>query len=100
LLSWPLAEQRAFFEMRVGIPLALEEDSGKLFPKSNRARDVRDGLVRIAREAGVDVRFGVRVKDVTPATEGEQGSGDVGGGGARVGEGEGAGDASGGAVRT
>src|SRR6185295_2004538 len=32
LRSWPLAEQRAFFEQEVGVPLALEAESGKLFP--------------------------------------------------------------------
>ena len=44
--AWPLAEQQRFFERDLGIPLALEDGSGKLFPASNRARDVRDGLVR------------------------------------------------------
>ncbi len=38
----------------LGLPLALEADSGKLFPASNRARDVRDGLVARARAAGRD----------------------------------------------
>src|SRR5262245_52461752 len=45
LRAWPLAEQRAFFESTLGIALELEPESGKLFPRSNRARDVRDGLV-------------------------------------------------------
>src|ERR671912_2721352 len=44
LRSWPLAQQRAFFEAELGLPLALEEETGKLFPVSNRARDVRDAL--------------------------------------------------------
>src|SRR5688572_20515738 len=48
LRAWPLHEQRAFFEDELGIPLALEEESGKLFPRSNRARDVRDALVTFA----------------------------------------------------
>src|SRR5690606_10271545 len=39
LLSWPLREQIAFFESDLGIALALEEESGKLFPVSNRARE-------------------------------------------------------------
>jgi hypothetical protein len=64
LLSWPLAEQRAFFEARMGLRLELEEDTGKLFPATHRARDVRDGLVRLAREAEVDLRCGVLVRDV------------------------------------
>src|SRR5574338_1354958 len=29
--SWPLEEQRRFFEEEIGIPLKLEEESGKLF---------------------------------------------------------------------
>ena len=49
LRSWPLHEQRAFFENDLQVPLALEEESGKLFPRSNRARDVRDALVDHAR---------------------------------------------------
>ncbi|TVP46085.1 MAG: aminoacetone oxidase family FAD-binding enzyme [Gemmatimonadales bacterium] len=66
LLSWPLAEQRAFFEEDLGIPLALEAESGKLFPRSNRARDVRDALVQAAREAGVRVLFERSVEGIEP----------------------------------
>jgi predicted Rossmann fold flavoprotein len=55
LRSWPLHAQRAFFEHEVRIPLALEEATGKIFPASNRARDVRDGLMALARERGVEV---------------------------------------------
>lgn len=61
LLSWPLAEQRRFFEEEVGVPLALEPESGKLFPESNRARDVRDGLVALARRRGAETRFDTKV---------------------------------------
>jgi predicted Rossmann fold flavoprotein len=39
--SWPLPEQIAFFEETLGIPLAEETESAKLFPVSNKARDVR-----------------------------------------------------------
>src|SRR5690242_10526176 len=49
LRFWPLRAQREFFENDVGIPLALEAESRKWFPASNRARDVRDGLVDLAR---------------------------------------------------
>lgn len=55
LRSWPLAEQIAFFENDLGIPLAEEPESLKLFPVSNKARDVRDGLLDYARRAGVTV---------------------------------------------
>jgi len=54
LRSWPLSEQRRFFEEEIGLPLALEEESGKLFPRSDKARDVRDGLMSLARKRGVE----------------------------------------------
>ncbi|HEX9582198.1 MAG TPA: NAD(P)/FAD-dependent oxidoreductase, partial [Gemmatimonadales bacterium] len=46
--SWPLAEQVAFFEDQLALPLVEEPKSHKLFPVSNRARDVRDGLLALA----------------------------------------------------
>ena len=61
LRAWPLHEQRAFFEDELQIPLALEEESGKLFPRSNKAKDVRDGLVAFARSKGVEIRFDTTV---------------------------------------
>jgi predicted Rossmann fold flavoprotein len=67
LLSWPLAEQRRFFEEEVGVPLALEKESGKLFPVSNQARDVRDGLLRLAARRGVETVFEALVEDVFPS---------------------------------
>ena len=66
LLSWPLAEQRRFFEETLGIPLALEEETGKLFPVSNRSRDVRDGLYDFARRRGVEIAFSTRVSALKP----------------------------------
>jgi predicted Rossmann fold flavoprotein len=66
LRSWPLHEQRAFFENDLQIPLALEEESGKLFPRSNKAKDVRDALVAFARSKGVELRFDTSVADLTP----------------------------------
>jgi len=66
LRSWPLSQQRRFFEDEVGIPLALEAESHKLFPASNRARDVRDGLVALARRRGVAFRFDARVTGLAP----------------------------------
>ena len=65
--SWPLAEQRAFFEHDLGVPLSLEPETGKLFPTSNRATDVRDGLVDAARAAGADLRFDTLVTALEPA---------------------------------
>lgn len=66
LLSWPLAEQQAFFEAELGMPLELEAESGKLFPSSHKARDVRDALVTRGREAGARTWFEARVTDVSP----------------------------------
>jgi predicted Rossmann fold flavoprotein len=64
--AWPLAEQIAFFEHEVGIPLVEETESAKLFPVSNRARDVRDGLLELARLRGVRLLTDTRVVDVAP----------------------------------
>ena len=68
--SFPLREQRRFFEEDAGVPLALETDSGKLFPESNRARDVRDALVRLATDAGVDFRWSTTVTGIARASSG------------------------------
>jgi predicted Rossmann fold flavoprotein len=70
LLSWPLAEQRRFFEEEAGLPLVLEPESGKLFPESNRARDVRDRLLELARHAGARPRFEAYVVGLDPPVEG------------------------------
>jgi len=52
LRSWPLAEQIAFFERELSLPLEEEAETAKLFPVSNRARDVRDGLLSLAARRG------------------------------------------------
>jgi hypothetical protein len=64
LRAWPLDHQRAFFESDLSIPLVLEADTGKLFPASGRARDVRDALVDRARELGVELQFDTRLLDL------------------------------------
>lgn len=66
LLSWPLAEQRRFFEDTLGIPLALEEETGKLFPVSNRSRDVRDALYDLTRRRRAEIAFDTRVTGLNP----------------------------------
>jgi predicted Rossmann fold flavoprotein len=53
--SWPLHEQIAFFERELGLPLVEETESGKLFPKSQSARAVRDTLLAHARRKGVTI---------------------------------------------
>ncbi len=64
--AWPLAEQVAFFEREVGVPLVEEAESAKLFPASHRARDVRDGLLALARRRGARLLTEARVTDVAP----------------------------------
>ena len=66
LRSWPLEEQRAFFTHELGLDLQLEPETGKLFPVSGKARDVRDALVAAARNAGCQMHFGVRVTAIEP----------------------------------
>ncbi len=68
--SWPLAEQRAFFEAEVGIPLTDEPESAKVFPASHKARDVRDGLLALATRMGASVQMNSRVTAVQPASGG------------------------------
>jgi predicted Rossmann fold flavoprotein len=70
LRSWPIREQREFFERDVGIPLKLEAETQKLFPVSDRARDVRDGLVALARKTRVQLRFNTTLEDLAPIADG------------------------------
>jgi len=73
LLSWPLEEQRSFFEVELGIPLVLEPESGKLFPVSNRAREVRDALVARALQLGTEPLFHRSLRELQPLGPGSEG---------------------------
>src|SRR5260221_4177301 len=66
LRSWPLAEQVSFFEKDVGLVLAEEKETGKLFPASNRARDVRDALFALARRRNVRLLTSTLVTGLAP----------------------------------
>ena len=68
--SWPLAEQKSFFEQEVGIPLVEESESRKMFPASHKARDVRDGLLTLARQRGASIFFDTQVADVVQSGAG------------------------------
>jgi predicted Rossmann fold flavoprotein len=70
LRSWPLDHQKSFFEKDLGIPLKLEDEAGKYFPVSDRARDVRDRLINHARERGVTFEFDTRVTGLSPLSPG------------------------------
>lgn len=60
LRTFDVAATIAFFE-DLGVPLKREE-TGKLFPVSNRARDVIDALLRAAE--GVEIVTGMRVESI------------------------------------
>ncbi|MBI4501394.1 MAG: aminoacetone oxidase family FAD-binding enzyme [Gemmatimonadetes bacterium] len=70
LRSWPLPEQIEFFQRELHLPLVEETESGKLFPESNRAREVRDGLLALARERGARLRFNSLVRGIGPGETG------------------------------
>lgn len=62
LRAFPVPDTIAFFE-QIGVRLH-EEAGGKLFPDSNRARDVLDALLREVDASGAELRAGRRVLDV------------------------------------
>ena len=62
LRAFPVADTVAFFR-EIGVALH-EEANGKLFPDSNRARDVLDALLRESDRAGVTLTPGHRVLGV------------------------------------
>jgi predicted Rossmann fold flavoprotein len=66
LVSWPLPLQRRFFEEEARIPLVEEAETGKLFPASGRAREVRDRLFAMAAGLGVRILFDSLVSSVEP----------------------------------
>jgi len=60
VLSWPLGDVRAFFEDDLRIPLK-DEPSGKVFPKSDRSRDVVEALLDALRRSGATLRAPCRI---------------------------------------
>ena len=72
LRSWPLPEQIDFFQRELGLTLVEEEESAKLFPASNRARDVRDGLLAVASRRSVRFLPGTTVTGLSPDADGWQ----------------------------
>jgi predicted Rossmann fold flavoprotein len=68
--SWPLREQIAFFERELGLPLVEEVESAKLFPASQRARDVRDRLLDLARRRGARLLMNTTVTGFRPEGSG------------------------------
>jgi predicted Rossmann fold flavoprotein len=67
LKAFPPSEVVEWFAS-LGVPLH-EEAHGKLFPDSNRSRDVLNALLDECRASGVDLRTGSRVEAITPSNE-------------------------------
>jgi len=63
LRAFPVPDTLAFFASR-GIALR-EEGDGKLFPESNRSRDVLEALLGAASDAGVALHASTRVTAIT-----------------------------------
>lgn len=74
---FPLEALRAFFEDLLGGRLVEEPGSAKLFPPTNRARDVRDALVARARRLGVSFRCGAALRAIEPPRAGGEAFGVV-----------------------
>jgi predicted Rossmann fold flavoprotein len=68
LRGFPVSETIAFFR-EIGVSLH-EEAGGKLFPDTNRARDVLDSLLRECKAVGAQLAAGHRVLDVEPTSGG------------------------------
>ena len=68
LRAFPVGETIAFFR-EIGVSLH-EEAGGKLFPDTNRARDVLAALLRESDAVGAQLASGHRVLDVEPSAEG------------------------------
>ncbi|HJR59812.1 MAG TPA: NAD(P)/FAD-dependent oxidoreductase [Vicinamibacterales bacterium] len=62
LARLPVPQTIAFFE-EIGVPLK-EEATAKLFPRSDRSRDVLDGLLAAARACGVTLSPSTRVHGI------------------------------------
>jgi predicted Rossmann fold flavoprotein len=68
LRRFDVPETVAFFA-ELGVTLVREE-TGKLFPTTDRARTVLDALVGAARTAGAELRHPWRVETITPSADG------------------------------
>ena len=67
LRAFPVEDTVAFFR-EIGVRLH-EEADGKLFPDTNRSRDVLEALLREAGRVGVTLAAGQRVLDVTRTSD-------------------------------
>lgn len=61
---WSLEECHQWLSSEIGIKMALEEETGKLFPASNSAAEVRDKLVAACRLKGVKFIMPAAIKEL------------------------------------
>lgn len=61
-----------WFESR-GVKLKVESD-GRIFPTTDDSRTIADCLINAARERGVEIRLGARVKDIRRSESGQTGA--------------------------
>jgi len=67
LLSWPLAEVRAFLSGPMGLKLIDKRKTGKVFPLFGGGEEVRNHLLEVVRQREVQVRTGNAVVDIAPS---------------------------------
>ena len=70
LAAFPLDAQARWFERDLGVPLRVEEETRKRFPRSGRAADVLAALLAAAAEAGAELVVPFRVETLTRADGG------------------------------
>ncbi|MGE3164027.1 MAG: aminoacetone oxidase family FAD-binding enzyme [Planctomycetota bacterium] len=66
--TWPLTDVHRFFNEDLAVDLVIEAGTGKVFPASQRADEIRDALYHEAQRAGTTVLTGWRVQQVEPPT--------------------------------
>ncbi len=67
ILSWPLAEVRAFLSGPIGLKLIDKRKTGKVFPLFGGGEEVRNHMLAVVRQSGVEVRTGSAVVDIQPS---------------------------------
>ncbi|MSR33827.1 MAG: NAD(P)/FAD-dependent oxidoreductase [Phycisphaerales bacterium] len=68
LSRFTVADCVSFFN-QLGVEFK-QEDTGKLFPITDDAHTVLNALLQAARQAGVDIRWPMRVQTITPLAQG------------------------------
>src|SRR5262249_5004610 len=61
-----------WFENR-GVKLKVEND-GRIFPTTDDSRTIADCLINAARQSGIEIRLGARVKEIKRTSEGSPAS--------------------------